>query len=153
MDKVLELASTLVVPAIATLLAAVFGPTLRTAARLRRDLASDAAIVESLPDKAKDALRQDMGRRTLELLQVIAWPGVSRRDREFRLVAAADFGQTALGVGLAAGKPNEALAMSDAGRAVLWAGILNRCTDLSALAVVAPALAERMQDVRRELTG
>jgi hypothetical protein len=56
MGKVLELASTLAVAAIAALLVAVFGPTLRMAARQRRDLASDAAIVESLSDKAKDAL-------------------------------------------------------------------------------------------------
>jgi len=111
-------------------------------------LLASAAMERDRPEMALSACG-----RAVELLQVIAWPGVSRRDREFRLVAAADFGQTALGVGLAAGKPNEALAMSDAGRAVLWAGILNRRTDLSALAVVAPAFAERMQDVRRELTG
>lgn len=58
MDKLPELAS-YVIPALTASLAAIFGPIMRTAARLRHNLSNGAKIVESLPEKEKDELRKD----------------------------------------------------------------------------------------------
>ncbi|GAA3536770.1 hypothetical protein GCM10022235_00280 [Kribbella ginsengisoli] len=111
-------------------------------------LLAAAAIEDERPVLALSACDRGVG-----LLPVLAWPGVSRRDREFRLVAVSDVCQTAMAMGLYAGKPEQALELSDAGRAVIWAGILNRRRDLSAVSAVAPALAERLWEVRTELVG
>jgi hypothetical protein len=111
-------------------------------------LLAAAAIEDDRPGLALSACG-----RGVDLLPVAAWPGVSRRDREFRLVAVSDLCQTAMAMGLSAGQPEEALELNDAGRAVIWAGILNRRRDLSAVSAVAPELAERLQRVRRELVG
>ncbi|MFI5731057.1 hypothetical protein ACIA49_13110 [Kribbella sp. NPDC051587] len=79
MKRLLELAPYLA-PAVVTVLLGVFGPSIRTAVRLRRDLSSDAEVVEALPEDAKNAMREDMGRRALVLIGYSRYPVMTLSD-------------------------------------------------------------------------
>ncbi|GGN35258.1 hypothetical protein FHR83_006144 [Actinoplanes campanulatus] len=91
-------------------------------------------------------------RHAVDLLPVVAWPGVPRSDQEFRLAQVADVSSDATAAVLAAGHHSgEAVEVNEAGRAVLWAHLLNQRTDLAAIDTVAPHLATAMARVRRDL--
>jgi len=79
MRRFLELAP-YVVPVVTVLLGLLLGPSIRSVARHRRDLGADAAVVETLPEKAKEALREDMGRRAMELIAYSRYPTVTMSD-------------------------------------------------------------------------
>ncbi|MBW6435713.1 hypothetical protein KZ829_18385 [Actinoplanes hulinensis] len=91
-------------------------------------------------------------RQAVDLLPVVAWPGVPRFDQEFRLAQVADVSSDATAAVLAAGHHcGEAVEVNEAGRAVLWAHLLNQRTDLAAVGAAAPHLAAAMARVRRDL--
>ncbi|GAA0450741.1 hypothetical protein Aca07nite_54980 [Actinoplanes capillaceus] len=91
-------------------------------------------------------------RQAVDLLPVIAWPGVPRSDQEFRLAQVADVGSDATAAVLSADHHcGEAIEVNEAGRAVLWAHLLHQRTDLAAVQAVAPHLAAAMDRVRRDL--
>jgi hypothetical protein len=69
----------IVLPAL-TLLGAIFGPALRTAARLRRDLTTDGGFVDKLPQTQQDKLSEDMGRRALVLIGYSRYPTLVLTD-------------------------------------------------------------------------
>ncbi|GGN87551.1 hypothetical protein GCM10010112_70350 [Actinoplanes lobatus] len=91
-------------------------------------------------------------RQAVDLLPAVAWPGVPRADQEFRLAQVADVSNDATAAVLSAGHHcGEAVEINEAGRAVLWAHLLNQRTDLAAVHAVAPHLATAMARVRRDL--
>src|SRR5215218_10332372 len=79
MELVTKLAE-YVVPAIVALLASTFGPALLTAAKLRRDLSSDAEILAGLPSDVQTALRADMARRARLLITYSKDPSITLPD-------------------------------------------------------------------------
>jgi signal transduction histidine kinase len=79
MRRFLELAP-YVVPVVTGLLGLLLGPSIRSVARHRRDLGADAAMVDALPEKAKEALREDMGRRAMELIAYSRYPTLTVSD-------------------------------------------------------------------------
>ena len=108
-------------------------------------LLGDTAMEHGGPSRALPAYRRATG-----LLPLVAWPGTSRGDQEHRLLAVAGLGIDAAAVALGTGQPGAATELSEAGRSVLWAGLLDRRRDLTAVAAAAPGLAGELSRVRRE---
>jgi hypothetical protein len=87
----------------------------------------------------------------VHLLPLLAWRGVSRPSRERLLQDWAGLAADAAGCAIAAGQPDRAVELLEQGRGVLWSQILETRTDLTQLRQVAPELATRLDEVRREL--
>ncbi|WP_328341274.1 CHAT domain-containing protein [Micromonospora sp. NBC_00421] len=87
------------------------------------------------------------------LLPLLAWRGLDRTVQEKRLAAVSGLAGDAAAWALAAGQPQRAVELLEQGRQVLWSQALQTRSDLSALAAVAPALADELDRTRRELDG
>ncbi|MEV6344347.1 CHAT domain-containing protein [Actinoplanes sp. NPDC051851] len=87
----------------------------------------------------------------VELLAMLAWPGVSRSSREQLLNEMAGLGADGAACAIAAGQPRRAVELVERGRAVLWAQFLETRTDLVTLRDADPVLADRMHEVRTAL--
>ncbi|GGM88810.1 hypothetical protein ACFFX1_34060 [Dactylosporangium sucinum] len=92
-----------------------------------------------------------VSRLALDLLPLLVWPGTSRPDREFRLALAADVGRDAAAAALSQGRLADAVEVNEAGRAVLWSGVLSMRADLAGVAAAAPELARELTRVRLAL--
>ncbi|TBL44917.1 hypothetical protein EYA84_01290 [Verrucosispora sp. SN26_14.1] len=92
-----------------------------------------------------------VSRLAVGLLPLVTWRGASRPDQEFRLAAAADISRDAAAAALMGGSPTNAVELNEAGRAVLWTGILHGRSDLSAVRTASPLLADELTRVRRAL--
>jgi hypothetical protein len=78
-DLVVGIAS-VVVPVLTVLIGATVGTSLRTGAKLRRDLASDVAVLGHLPQPAAEAMRTEIARRTWLLIAYTRHPSVVLLD-------------------------------------------------------------------------
>ncbi|WP_049795755.1 CHAT domain-containing protein [Frankia sp. EAN1pec] len=85
------------------------------------------------------------------LLPLLAWRGIPRADQERKLTELTGIASTAAAVALAAGHPERAVELLEAGRSVLWAQILDTREDLTALRAVRPGLVDRLTEVRAAL--
>ncbi|MFI5915792.1 hypothetical protein [Dactylosporangium sp. NPDC051541] len=87
-----------------------------------------------------------------DLLDVAIWPGLDREDRERKLLnVARDLGTGGAASALNAGRAGTAVSLVEAGRAVIWAQLLNSRTDLTRLSAANPQLAVRLDAVRRSM--
>ncbi|WP_306213491.1 CHAT domain-containing protein [Actinoplanes sp. RD1] len=89
----------------------------------------------------------------VDLLPLVAWPGLPAAERESLLIAGAGLADEAAAAAIEAGRPAEAVELVEAGRAVLWGQWLATRNDLSAVAAVSPELATRLQESREILDG
>ncbi|MEU1606782.1 CHAT domain-containing protein [Micromonospora matsumotoense] len=87
------------------------------------------------------------------LLPLLAWRGLDRTVQEKRLTTVSGLAGDAAAWAIAAGQPERAVELLEQGRQVLWSQALQTRSDLSELAVVAPALAHELDRTRRELDG
>lgn len=84
------------------------------------------------------------------LLDIAVWPGLERAGRERAVLnVARELGTGGAACALNAGQDGTAVDLVEAGRAVIWAQLLNSRTDLARLAAAAPRLAARLDAVRR----
>jgi hypothetical protein len=93
----------------------------------------------------------DGAERALQLLPDVAWRGLGRPSREVRLTGAADLVADAVAAALQRQHPVAAARFTEQGRSLLWAQTLQLRGDLAAVAAVDPALAARLDEVRRQL--
>lgn len=85
----------------------------------------------------------------IELLSMMVWRGLSRRDRQLLLDTHANaLACDAAACAIAAGRPDLAVELLEAGRGMYWSQILGTRTDLSDLEKVAPELAEELKSCR-----
>jgi CHAT domain-containing protein/tetratricopeptide (TPR) repeat protein len=88
----------------------------------------------------------------VNLLPLLAWRGISHRDQQHLLhTHAGSLGREAAACAIAAGRLDLAVELLEAGRGVYWSQLLGTRTDLTALAQVAPELAEQLQNCRTVL--
>jgi tetratricopeptide (TPR) repeat protein len=87
----------------------------------------------------------------VHLLPLLAWRGIGRPSRERLLQDWAGLAADAAGCAIAAEQPDRAVELLEQGRGVLWSQILETRTDLTQLQQVAPELATRLDEIRREL--
>lgn len=90
----------------------------------------------------------------IDLLALVAWPGLGRADREHLLAAQTGLAADAAAVAVADGRPDVALTRLEAGRAVLLAQALAEHTDppeLVRLRAVAAELGDRVAANRARL--
>ncbi|MGS2644484.1 hypothetical protein [Streptosporangium sp. G12] len=89
----------------------------------------------------------------IQLLPVLAWPGLPRTDQERMLRPTMLLAGDAAGAALDAGDTALAVAFLDQGCSVLWSHLLAARSDLSALRERDATLAGRLESVRRRLAG
>ncbi|MFE5919381.1 CHAT domain-containing protein [Streptomyces sp. NPDC056468] len=89
--------------------------------------------------------------QAVSCVQLIAWHGLSRRDREDHLSAIDSLTQDAAAAALDAGRPQRAVELLEHGRSVLWNHALDTGADLWELRAAAPQLAERVETLRTQL--
>ena len=87
----------------------------------------------------------------VEHLQLLAHPLAERRDSEFGVGSWSGLARDAAAAAIWAGRPEQAVTVSEAGRAVLWRRRLELRTELTTLNAVAPHLAARASVIRRAL--
>src|SRR5262249_27265482 len=87
----------------------------------------------------------------VELLPQVAWHGLDRATQEEQLAGWAGLAAAAAACAVGAGQLARAVEVLEQGRAVLWTQALHLRTDLARLRDHAPALADRLDEVRREL--
>jgi hypothetical protein len=84
----------------------------------------------------------------IELLPLVAWHGLDQASREHHLRKRAGLASEAAAAALAAGHPNQAVELAEAGRSVLWTQALHLRQDLTELRERAPDLAAAMEASR-----
>lgn len=89
--------------------------------------------------------------RAVELVPLIAWHGLDRRDREHFLAWIGALPQEAAAAALDAGRPERAVELLEHGRAVLWSQSLQTDLDLAAVRRHSPDVAQRLERVRDRL--
>jgi tetratricopeptide (TPR) repeat protein len=87
----------------------------------------------------------------VQLLPQVAWHGLDRATQEDQLAAWAGLAADAAACAIVAGRLRSAVEMLEQGRSVLWTQALSLRSDLTRLREKAPDLAERLNEVRREL--
>ena len=85
------------------------------------------------------------------LLHEVAWHGLNRATREDQLVPWAGLVGDAAASAVLNDRPERAVELLEQGRSMLWAQALNLRTDLTDLTEKAPALAQRLNDIRAVL--
>ena len=135
----------------------------REAERVFRELAANpvipaiprafsAAMVASLAEsdqRLPDAL--DAARAGIDLLPLVTWHGADRSDHELLLPPFGHLTRYAAGMALDDGDPEQAIELLEHGRGALAAHALETRTELTDLALHAPALAARLEHIRAEL--
>jgi tetratricopeptide (TPR) repeat protein len=87
----------------------------------------------------------------VDLLDVLIWRGNERSDAETALGAWAGLARDATAAAIAAGRAEQALQVSEAGRGVLWARDVSARTSLESLQEVDATLAAELAQIRRAL--
>jgi tetratricopeptide (TPR) repeat protein len=90
-------------------------------------------------------------RAAVRILPLLAWHGLNRATREEHLAKWAGVAVDAAACAVIDGRPELAMELLEQGRSVLWNQALNLRGDLSGLAERAPALAERLDRIRKVL--
>ena len=91
-----------------------------------------------------DAAAEGYG-QAVALVSRMAWRGITRRSREYRLGRTQGLARDAAACALAARQPGSALTWLEGGRAVLWSQLLEARSDLGRLADRRPDLGQRAQ--------
>ncbi|HEX3244679.1 MAG TPA: hypothetical protein VHX16_04675 [Chloroflexota bacterium] len=78
--ELLKLLLPFLVPLVIGIASTVFGQLLLTSRRLRSELATDSDMVDRLPDEAQDELREEIRRRTFQLVAYIRYPTLTRPE-------------------------------------------------------------------------
>ncbi|MFL6141171.1 MAG: CHAT domain-containing protein [Labedaea sp.] len=89
----------------------------------------------------------------IELLPLVAWHGLDQASREHHLRERAGLASEAAAATLAAGHPNQAVELGEAGRSVLWTQALHLRQDLTELTERAPDLAAALDASRAILNN
>ncbi|MGC0332515.1 hypothetical protein RKD23_005505 [Streptomyces sp. SAI-170] len=118
-------------------------------AATRMSAALQLATVAEDNGDARRAL--EAARLAVELLPLLAWRGVDRSDQEELLGDMAPTGSFAAQIALAAGEPESALELLEAGRGVLAAQALELRGETRELAAAHPVLAARLDALRQNL--
>jgi CHAT domain/Tetratricopeptide repeat len=84
----------------------------------------------------------------IELLPLMAWPGLGRNARLEYLARLAGIAGDAAACAISAGHLEHAVEMLDNGRSILWSQILSLRSDLDELRLEHPALANRLDNMR-----
>jgi tetratricopeptide (TPR) repeat protein len=84
----------------------------------------------------------------IELLPLVAWHGLDQASREHHLRERAGLASEAAAAALAAGHPDQAVELGEAGRSVLWTQALHLRQDLTELRERAPDLAAALDASR-----
>lgn len=88
----------------------------------------------------------------VELLPLLAWRGIGLRDQQELLQRhAASLARDGAACAIAAGRPELAVELLEAGRGVYWSQLLDTRTDLNGLRTVAPQLADELHHCRTQL--
>jgi tetratricopeptide (TPR) repeat protein len=87
----------------------------------------------------------------VELLPLVAWPGIARADRERELSAVGSVGGDAAAVAVADADLAAAITMVEQGRGILWARLLEQRMPLDAVRTATPDRAARLTEIRRQL--
>ncbi len=87
----------------------------------------------------------------LELLPLLAWPGLNRATQQKRLGRWMNLAGDAAACAILDGRPQAAVELLEQGRSVLWTQALNLRGDLTELADRAPTLAWRLDHIRKVL--
>lgn len=91
--------------------------------------------------------------RVVDLLHEIVWLGLAREARERHLVEWAQVGPDAAAVALAAEAPGVAVELLEHGRNLMWQHAIGRPDEIDRVAQTSPELAERLDRVRRLVSG
>jgi tetratricopeptide (TPR) repeat protein len=110
-----------------------------------RSLGALAASLNRWPEAA------DGYAAAVELLPLLAWPGVARHSREQLLANWGGLAADAAASAIAAGQPERAVELLEQGRAVLWSQLLEIRTDLTTLHENHPDLAAKLDAARAAL--
>lgn len=89
--------------------------------------------------------------QAMACVPLVAWHGLSRRDRERHLTHIGPLTQEAAAAALDSGCPERAVELLEHGRAILWSQSLDTDPDLDAVRRAAPDLADRLDEVRARL--
>lgn len=85
----------------------------------------------------------------VDLLPLVVWRGVSSHEQQQSLrTNASALARQAAGCAIAAGQPEVAVQLLEAGRGVLWGNLLDMRTDFARLADIAPELASELTECR-----
>ncbi|WP_367129148.1 CHAT domain-containing protein [Saccharothrix sp. HUAS TT1] len=87
-------------------------------------------------------------REAVSLLRDIGWSHVDQGDRERGLKNGAAMPREAAALAIALGEPELAVELLEQGRALMWRSTLHLRDDFTSVAERAPALAERLEEVR-----
>jgi hypothetical protein len=87
----------------------------------------------------------------IDLFPLLAWRGISRSSRQHLLEDWQMIANDGAACAIAAGDPERALQMLEAGRAVLWSQLLESRADLAMLRSAAPELAAELLQLREQL--
>ncbi|WP_146073718.1 hypothetical protein [Amycolatopsis sp. CA-126428] len=115
-----------------------------------RIIAAHTAAV-TLADDDDWAGASESYRRSLDLLPMLAWIGLSRAGREEQLGEWSGLAGEAAASAIAERRPEAALAAAEHGRAVLWGQLMALRPDFTALAAESRELAERLRAVSEQL--
>lgn len=121
------------------------GPEVRLSAA---EILADAAMRTGRTGLAADALE-----RGVDLLALVAWPGVNRMSRQRQLTRWPRIAADAAATALAVHRPDRAIERLEAGRCVMWNHILQRRTELDDLAARRPDLAARLGEISAAQDG
>jgi hypothetical protein len=80
---------------------------------------------------------------SLDLLPVLAWLGLSIKDRHYHIVRAGKMARNAATAAIAAGLPGVAVEWLERGRSIIWGQLLNLRTPVDDLRNKHPVLAEK----------
>ncbi|KAF8129645.1 CHAT domain-containing protein [Mycena galopus ATCC 62051] len=95
----------------------------------------------------------DAYRTSLDLLPVLAWLGLSIKDRHYHIVRAGKVARNAAAAAIAAGLPGMAVEWLEQGRSIIWGQLLNLRTPVDDLRKSYPVLAEKFIFLSAQLEG
>ncbi|KAJ7808974.1 TPR-like protein [Mycena leptocephala] len=95
----------------------------------------------------------DAYRMSLDLLPVLAWLGLSIKDRHYHIVRARKVARNAATAAIGAGLPGVAVEWLERGRSIIWGQLLNLRTPVDDLKKRHPVLAEKFIFLSAQLEG
>ncbi|KAF7341371.1 hypothetical protein MVEN_01873600 [Mycena venus] len=95
----------------------------------------------------------DAYRVSLDLLPVLAWLGLSIKDRHYHILRAGKVARNAAAAAIAAGLPGVAVEWLEQGRSIIWGQLLNLRTPVDDLRKSHPVLAEKFIFLSAQLEG
>ncbi|KAJ7917716.1 CHAT domain-containing protein [Mycena leptocephala] len=91
--------------------------------------------------------------RALDLLQEVAWLGLSVNDRHHQIIKAGPVVRGAAEAAIFSGQPEKAVELLEQGRSVIWGQLLNLRTPIDALKQKYPDIAQKLIVISAQLEG